>query len=319
MRILILGAGGAHRTEGSLARAAGSLGHTVAVLDALGWRRRVGRWCGGVLRQRAERFRPDYVLCTRHAAAAGESALRAIVAGRDSAFWYFDAVAPLPESVAALGRVTARTFATYGYQVEAFLAAGAPAAHFLPQGMDPALDHPAESCPASYMCDASFVGSGQYPRRHGVLQAVAETCRLQIRGPQWTAAPAGLPVAGGKVSATELPRVIRGAAISLGIDALDAQRMERRGGTSNRLWRVLGAGGVFLGEHVPGLDAFARHGEHAVWYRTAAEAADLTRQLLRDPGERSRIARTGRAHALAQHTYRDRLERLLAGQGYTST
>jgi hypothetical protein len=319
MRILILGAGGAHRTEASLVRAAISLGHTATVLDALGWRRRLGPLGPGFLRWRTDRFAPDYILCTRHAIAAGEATLRRILRRADSAFWYFDAAAPLPEPVVALGRLTARVFATYGYQAEAFLAAGVPAAHFLPQGMDPVLDQPAESCPDAYRCEVSFVGSGQYPRRRAVLGTVARSCRMQIRGPGWEHAPADLPVAGGRVRGPEFARVVRGAAVSLGVDALPVQREETRGGTSNRLWRVLGAGGVFLGEHVPGVEAFARDGQHAVWYRTPEEAVDHIHRLLADPAERSRIAALGRAHALARHTYRDRLALLLAGQGYSST
>jgi hypothetical protein len=318
MRILILGAGGAHRTEASLARAAASLGHTVAVLDALGWRRRLRALGPSYLRWRTDRFEPDYLLCTRHAIAAGD-ALQHILARRDSAFWYFDAASPLPRQVALLGRVTARVFVTYGHQVDAFLKAGAPAAHFLPQGMDPELDRPADACPAEYLCDASFVGSGQYPRRYDVLRAIARICRMQIRGPEWGGAPRDLPVVGGKVRGAEFARVVRGAAISLGVDALPEERAEGCGGTSNRLWRVLGAGGLFLGEYVAGVEAFAQDGEHAVWYRAPEEAVDLTGRLLADPAQRSRIAAAGRAHALAKHTYRHRLELLLAGQGYTST
>ena len=319
MRILILGASGAHRTEASLARAAAALGHSARVLDALGWRRRLGALAPGFLRWRADRFEPDYVLCTRHAIATGEVTLGRILARCDSAFWYFDAAAPLPGQVVALGRLTGRVFVTYGYQVDAFLKAGVSDVHFLPQGMDPEVDRPAAICPPEYLCDISFVGSGDYPRRHDVLRAVARAGRMQIRGPGWEGAPPDLPVAGGRVRGAELGRVVRGAAISLGVDALPAQRAERLGGTSNRLWRVLGAGGLFLGEHVPGAEAFAADGQHAVWYRTPAEAAALTGRLLTDPGLRDRIAEAGRAHALAKHTYRHRLELLLAGQGYTST
>jgi spore maturation protein CgeB len=113
--------------------------------------------------------------------------------------------------------------------------------------------------------------------------------------------------------------VVRGAAISLGIDALPEQRREWLGGTSNRLWRVLGTGGLFLGERVGGIEAFARDGEHAVWYRDAEEAMERVTQLLADPDRRGRIAQAGRAHVLAQHTYRHRLSLLLAGRGYSST
>lgn len=319
MRILILGAGGDHRTEASIQRAATTLGHTARVLDALGWRRRLGGLAPSFLRWRAERFAPDYVLCTRHAIAAGAGTIKSIVARRDSVFWYFDAASPLPERVVTLSRLTGRSFATYGYQVEALRRAGAPVAHFLPQGLDPEIDYPADSAPPTYHCDVSFIGSGQYPRRYPVLQAVAGSCRLQIRGPGWNSAPGDLPVAGGRMVGRELAPAIRGAAISLGVDALPEQRQEKRGGTSNRLWRVLGAGGLFLGEHVEGVEHFAAQGEHAVWYRGKEDAVEQVRRLLADPDLRRRIADSGRAYAVAHHTYRHRLALLLAGQGYTST
>lgn len=319
MRILILGAGGDHRTEASIARAAASLGHAATVLDALGWRRRLGGLAPSFLRWRAERFAPDYVLCTRHAIAAGAGTIKSIVARRDSGFWYFDAASPLSESVVSLARLTARSFATYGYQVEALRGAGAPIAHFLPQGLDPEIDYPADSAPSTFHCDVSFVGSGQYPRRYPVLQAIAESCRLQIRGPGWDGAPGNLPITGGRMVGHELARAIRGAAISLGVDALPEQRQETQGGTSNRLWRVLGAGGLFLGEHVEGIDRFAVDGEQAVWYHSKEDAVEQVRRLLADPDLRRRIADAGRAYAVANHTYRHRLELLLAGQGYTST
>jgi hypothetical protein len=319
MRILIIGAGGDHRTEASIARAAVSLGHRPIVLDALGWRRRLGPLASKFLGWRAERFQPDFVLCTRHAIAASARTIQAVVAGRDSAFWYFDAASPLPEAVVTLARLTGRTFATYGYQVDAVRQAGAPVAQFLPQGFDPTIDCPAVTFPSSYECDVSFVGSGHYPRRYPVLQAIAPICRLQIRGPGWEKAPNTLPITGGRLVGQEFAEAISAARISLGVDALPAQRMEQQGGTSNRLWRVLGTGGLFLGEHVEGVERFAQHDLHAVWYRSNDEAVEQVRRLLADPGLRRRIAMAGQAHALASHTYRHRLEMLLAGQGYTST
>jgi spore maturation protein CgeB len=81
---------------------------------------------------------------------------------------------------------------------------------------------------------------------------------------------------------------------------------------------VLGAGGCYLGEYVGGMEGFARHGVHALWYRSPSEAIDLLAAALADPPMRARIADAGRAEALARHTYAHRLERLLAGQGYTS-
>jgi len=319
MRILILGAGGRHRTEAALVRAARSLGHEPRLLDALQLRRVAGRFAGRILAWRAGRFEPDFVLCTRHACSAGERALAHILRLCPSAFWYFDALTPLPPQVATLGRLVRRVFATYGFQVDAFLAAGAAEAHFLPQGTDPDTDRPATRIAKQYRCDLSFIGSGQFVRRHGILQAFAAAGRLQVRGPHWESAPAEVPVVGGPVRGGAFAEAVGGAAISLGIDALEVQRQESSGGTSNRLWRVLGAGGFYLGEGTGHSGRFAANGVHAAWYRTLEEGVALARHYLADPEARARIAAAGRAHALAEHCYTHRLARLLGGQGYTST
>lgn len=319
MRILIVGAAGPGRAEQSIARAARQLGHEARVLDALGWRRRLGSWADRLLRWQADQFGADLVLCTRHAAAIDSVSLAPILGSRRSAFWYFDAASPLPPAVVQLARSVATVFSTCGYQCEAFTEAGVARSLFLPQGADPELDLPATDAPQGYHCDLSFVGSGQYPRRHQLLATLARHCRLQVRGPGWESAPATIPVVGGRVQGAAFSRVVRGAAVCLGIDALEATRRETRGGTSNRLWRVLAAGGVFLGERVGGIEHFARDGVHARWYASEAHAIDLLRGLLSDPAGRNRMARAGREHVLAAHTYAHRLALLLADQGYTST
>ncbi len=319
MRILIVGAAGTGRTEHSLVGAARELGHAAQLLDVAGWRRRLGRWADRLLQWRADRFGPDLVLCTRHAAGLEPASLRRLLRHRASAFWYFDAGSPLPPAAIRLGTSMDAVYATYGYQCEAFRAAGAARALFLPQGADPQLDAPAPAAPAGYLCDLSFVGSGQYARRHRLLAVLAQQCRLQVRGPNWSDAPAAVPVAGGRVRGAEFSRVVRGAAICLGINALEEQNRETLGGTSNRLWRVLAAGGVFLGERTGGVDAFAADGVHARWYGSEEEATGHLRTLLADPDARARMALAGRTHVLASHTYAHRLALLVAGQGYTDT
>jgi spore maturation protein CgeB len=209
-------------------------------------------------------------------------------------------------------------YATTGFQVAAFHRAGFTA-RFLPQGCDPTVDQPAPRIPKAFRCDLSFLGSGQFERRHEILRHFSGAGRLQIRGPSWDGAPPGLSVAGGTVRGAAVAQVIGGAAVSLGINALPPDDSERDGGTSNRLWRVLGSGGCFLGEYVPGVERFAAHGRHALWYRDIEEGVVLARQYIADPAVRLAVATAGRAHALAHHTYAHRLALLLAGQGYTST
>jgi spore maturation protein CgeB len=313
MRIVILGAGGARKTEASLLRAGRSLGHTCRLIDVVGWRRYSGPWSGRLVQYLTDTFDPDFILLTRHVIELGERTVRRIVGGRAAAFWYFD-LEP-KEKVIQLGRLVDRMYVTYFRQVEAYRSAGVAEVGFLPQGVDPERDAPAASFPTKYHCDSSFVGSGQSSYRYEVLRAVAGVSRLQIRGPGWDKAPPDLPVAGGPVHGKQFAQVIRGAAISLGASSFPGQDSDRFS-ASNRMWKILGSGGFYLGRYVEGIETFAAGKEHCAWYRDSMEAAELTRYYLAQPSERERIAQAGRAHALAHHTYAHRLALLLQGKSY---
>jgi hypothetical protein len=313
MRIVVLGAAGAPKTESSIVRAARSLGHRCRLINVVGWSRYTGRWSGRIARYLTDAFEPDFLILTRHAIQLGESNIKGILRGRSAVFWYFD-LEP-KEKVLQLGRLVGRMYVTYLRPIEAYRAAGVEQVGFLPQGVDPERDIPATSAPAPYRCDTSFVGSGQSSYRYEVLRAVAAVSRLQIRGPGWDDAPADLPVVGGPVHGKRLAQVIRGAAISLGASSYPAQDTDSFS-ASNRMWKILGSGGFYLGRQVEGIDSFARDALHCAWYRDPAQASELTRHYLAYPEERERIARAGRAHALAHHTYAHRLELLLAGRSY---
>jgi hypothetical protein len=318
MRILILGASGSHRTEAALARAAHSLGHEARVADLAGTVRRWGAVLGRLALQRALSWQPDQIVCTRRAARVRGDWRHLLFHGRQSALWYFDATPPATPELGELATAVNRVFATYGHLVTHFRRSGLEAA-FLPQGMDPETDRPAQRIPDRFRCQLGFIGSGQYDRRHEPLRQFAAQFQLQIRGPGWDRVRRELPVAGGRIQGRQFTQAVGGAAVSLGIEAWPLTERQPDGGTSNRLWRVLGAGGCFLGEWVPGIEQMAQPGEHALWYRSLDEGLALARELLADPAQRQRLAAAGRAHALANHTYRHRLQLLLAGQGYTTT
>jgi spore maturation protein CgeB len=108
---------------------------------------------------------------------------------------------------------------------------------------------------------------------------------------------------------------VRGAAISLGANA-HAEQDAARASASNRMWKLLGCGGFYLGPWVENIERFAADGRHCAWYRSPADAAERARHFLARPDERRRIAEAGRAHALRHHTYARRLELLLAGREY---
>jgi hypothetical protein len=315
MRVVVLGAAGARRTEMAIVRAARMLGHPCRLVDVAGWHRRLRGLADALVVRLAQSFRPDAVIFTRQAQALEPERVAELGAGRAGGVWYFDyAPSPDPELL-ALARAAGRLFVTCRSQVEAYRAAGVPEVLFLPQALDPAYDRPARRVPSRLRCDLSFVGSGQYPDRHELLRRLARVGKLQIRGPGWEGG-SDLPIAGGPVWGSEFARVVAGAAISVGAHAVAGQERQTAC-DSNRIWKVLGCGGFYLGAWQPGSDEFARDGEHCAWYRDLDEAVALAERYLAAPEERSAIAAAGREHALRRHTYTDRLQLLLEGRGHT--
>lgn len=312
MRLVILGPGGARNAESGIARAARSLGHEVRLIDVVRWRRWLGPLAPPIIERVTADFSPDLILASRHAWPLGEPRLRRLFRGRRSAFWFHDPE-PHPGTI-ELARLVDEFYLTYHGKRDLYLKAGVPVVRFLPPGMDPDLDRPGTPRD-EYRCDISFIGSGPYPYRWTILRALAGVAKLQIRGPGWTDAPPDLPVAGGPVYGSRFADVIASAAIALGADALPSQSADFAS-ASDRMWKIFGCGGFYLGAYVPGIEQFAADGVHCAWYRSTEEAIAKTRAALADPEERQRIAAAGRAHALAHHTYAKRLELLIAGREY---
>jgi hypothetical protein len=90
MRIVVLGAGGARKTEASIVRAARSLGHDSRLVNVVGWSRYAGPWSGRIARYLTEAAEPELLILTRHAVELGEPVIRALIQRTRAAFWYFD-------------------------------------------------------------------------------------------------------------------------------------------------------------------------------------------------------------------------------------
>jgi spore maturation protein CgeB len=82
------------------------------------------------------------------------------------------------------------------------------------------------------------------------------------------------------------------------------------------MWKIFGCEGAYVGPYVPGIEQFARPDEHCCWFRSVDDAVAQLAALLRDPDRRREMAARARAHALAHHTYEDRMRRLLCGEAY---
>jgi spore maturation protein CgeB len=309
LRVLVAGRAGEFSTESSLARTASRLGHEARVLDVAGWSRRLGRLAAPVLRWQADRFAPDVVIFLRHGGRLDAATLAALARGRRAFTWYMDFHDQADAKVVRAARVSERLFVTCPTMREVYARAGIGDVQWLPMALDPGIDFPEPSAPEEYDCDVGFIGSGQFPERNALLARVAAVARLQIRGAGWERG-AGLPVAGGTVRGQAFRHAVRGARISLGAFAT------RRQATvpaciSNRVWKVLGCGGFFLGPASPAAGVLYEAGRHVALYRDEDDAVEQVRHWLARPDERAAIAAAGRAHALTRHTYERRLRAML--------
>lgn len=312
-RLAILGAWAPHRDEDAFARAARRLGVDTRVYDVLHWTQRAGRLASIAIERAVQRFEPDFILCTRDAYRLGAERLRRLFKHREVAFWYVDP--DVHPGVLELARICGTMYVTYAARRDYYRSEGIDIVRFLPQAVDRDRDIPATTFPERYRCDASFVGSGPYPHRWPVLAAVGDVCRLQVRGPGWQSAHAPFPIAGGPVHGSEFAAVIAGAAVSLGANSVPSIA-SGYASASNRMWKIFGCGGAYVGEYVDGIEQFARPGEHCLWFRTPAECADQALSLMADPDQRRAMAQRAREHTLAHHTYEHRMHLLLTGTEY---
>lgn len=308
-RLAIVGAEAHWRAENLIAAAARRLGIDARVYDALGDGRRLKGLAGPLLERRIMRFDPDFVICTRHAWRMGWDHLERVLRRRRSALWFFDPIDH--EGVAELGRMCDVMYTTYAGQRELWRQRGIPVVRFLPQGLDPDVERPATKLRPIDVCEASFVGSGPWPHRWPLLAAVAAVCDLQIRGPGWRAAPSSLPVRGGRTVGERYAQVVGAAAVALGANSVPEMDVDAAS-ASDRMWKILGCGGAYVGPWVPGIDAMARDREHCRWYRNSDECAAIVLELLAHPVERRAMALRGHQHAMAHHTYDARLKVLFS-------
>jgi glycosyltransferase involved in cell wall biosynthesis len=86
--------------------------------------------------------------------------------------------------------------------------------------------------------------------------------------------------------------------------------MRAQGIVSNRVYDALACGALVVSDHLPELAE--RFGDAVVTYGTPEELHTRIAELLADPAQRAERAAAGRAAVLARHTFRHRVDALLA-------
>ena len=294
-----------HRTGCALRDTLAAMGtEVVAVeertrgLDAL-----LGRHLESRLRSALRAHRPDLVLVFKGASLPPDAIAR--LRGAAPARWvnWFPDGPHLLDLSLRIGGAYDRCFIFDTSMVEQHRRLG-HAAEYLAEGFDPAFHRPMPD-PGAAPMPIVFVGSHE-PFRARAVEAVHDL-GLVAWGPGWPRGP---------LYGEEFVRVFSNASIGLNIHQFFGEPPSRgRYGTgaNRRVFELAGIGTVQLCDAKGDLARSFAEGREIVTFRSAAELREKAVWLLGAPGERAVLAQRARSRALAEHTWRHRLESLLAG------
>ena len=194
--------------------------------------------------------------------------------------------------------------------------AGARTVRFLPCAADVGIFKP-QSLTATeqetYGATVSLVGV-YTEGRGGIVAPLAKESGLGIWGPGWKGFFAEhlnggiLPLRGEALFPHEACKVYNASLVNLNMH----HSQTRRAGLNTRAFEILAAGAFELTDYVPEMESLLEPGRDAAVYRSPEEAVELARYYVRAANERRRIAEAGYRRVLAEHTYRHRMQTLLA-------
>lgn len=194
--------------------------------------------------------------------------------------------------------------------------AGARAVSFLPCAADPDLFVPQElevADQVAYGASVSFIGA-YYKSRAPIISALADEPDLRVWGPGWKQWPgAKLNGLAGKLKGearfhSETCKIYNASLVNLNLHHPQSQVA----GLNCRAFEILASGSFELTNYVPGMEELLEPGREVAVFHSPSEAVELTRYYIKAADERRRMAEYGRRRVLAEHTYRHRMQSLLA-------
>ena len=339
LRVLVVSplGGGSHPIAGYCARALAELGHTVRLLDLAPFEGGMGAAAQFTPRRRAQRL-------------VEEAYVRFLAAGVLAAVDAFDpdlvlALAQAPLDAAALAEVGRRgavraflfvedhrlfpywrdVIGGYDYFCtiqETFLAEAAALTAgrvcYLPCAADPGIHRPLELTPAereTFGAPVAFVGAGYRNRRLSYVPLL--DLGLRIWGTQWEGAGqllSALQRDGARISTEDAVRIFNATSVNLNLHSSTwIDGVDPRGDFVNpRTFELAAAGAFQLVDRRALLPALLVPDVEVATFAAAGELRERVRYYLAHPDERAAIAAAGRGRVLAEHTYRHRMETLLA-------
>lgn len=167
---------------------------------------------------------------------------------------------------------------------------------FMGEGSSPDVYRPSASPPDLDVC---FVGAGYGFRPWFIRQLERAGLRVTTAGYGW---PAGAASEDAMIGLMQRSKVILGLG---GVGwSMDLKNLKGRDFDAPCV-------GPYLTAYNPDLAEMFRIGEEIACYSTPDEAVEIARALLRDPQQRRRLAESGRARSVGEHTWSHRFATVL--------
>lgn len=205
--------------------------------------------------------------------------------------------------------------------IEALKRAGAPHVHYLPMAADPAVHHPMTLTAdeqQEYGADVSFVGAGYANRRSLLPQWLSKEWSFKLWGNEWDGATnltSVLQRNGARIDTDTCVKVFNATAVNLNLHSSSGVGLDTHADFVNPRTFEIAACGAFqlVDDRTLFPDLFTP--EEVVCFRRVEDVPQLVRRWLNDMSGRRELAEAARRRVLQEHTYRYRLQELLAAVG----
>jgi spore maturation protein CgeB len=205
--------------------------------------------------------------------------------------------------------------------IDALKRAGADRVHYLPMAADPAVHRPVTLTAdeqREYGADVSFVGAGYANRRSLLPQWLSREWSFKLWGNEWDGASdlsGVLQRNGARIDTDTCVKVFNGTAINLNLHSSSSLGLDVHPDFVNPRTFELAACGAFQLVDERTLLAESFTSEEMVRFSQPADVPSLIRTWLNDSAARRVYADAARRRVLREHTYRHRMQDLLAAVG----
>ncbi|MDH4078505.1 MAG: glycosyltransferase [Nitrospira sp.] len=205
--------------------------------------------------------------------------------------------------------------------IDALKRAGATEVHYLPMAADPVVHRPITLTAdeqQEYGADVSFVGAGYANRRRLLPQWLSKEWSFKLWGNEWDGAAdlsSVLQRNGARIDTDTCMKVFNATAINLNLHSSSGMGLDAHPDFVNPRTFELAACGAFqlVDERTLLSDLFSS--EEMVCFRSPDEVPSLIQTWLKDSAGRRAYAEAAQRRVLREHTYRHRMQDLLAAVG----